>query len=64
MKTKPKHHASGLVNRLVQLHENGTKKLGRVSLLCLEHWQEAERLRERIEELQVENKVLKSLIKE
>jgi hypothetical protein len=47
---KQKYHESGLVNRLVQLHENGTKMLGRVSLLTLEHWKKSESLREELKE--------------
>ena len=64
MKPKPKHHASGLLLSQFQIHKKGTKPLGRVSLLCLEHWEESEKLKEQLEELKVENKFLKSLIKD
>lgn len=63
MKPKPKLHHSGLLLSLVQLHKKGTKPLGRVSQLCLEHWEESERLRERVKELETQVETLTNAIR-
>lgn len=46
-------HPSGLSKLAVRQHETGSKPLGKTGLLALQNWQEAEKLKAKIEELYI-----------
>ena len=60
---KNKLHPCGLTKSAVRQHETGSRPLGKAGSLLLASWKEAERLRAQIKELQKENELLKTLIK-
>lgn len=57
-----KIHPCGLTAQAIRQHELGSRPLGKASLLALKHWQEAERLKAKIEELYIRIDALEKVL--